>query len=148
MLHTLPFCNLRHLCVIEPSVAFDSGIREITVHSFYFCKIGTSTLRTYIHIQLFVTAVITIRQRQIDALIVPFCHSTSHKRFDRIHIVTDRIFYILDFSAVAQVPETSFQVLFFNRCDLFCYMTVKTVADIFSVRYIFNDSILLRNCCT
>jgi len=47
----------------------------------------------------------------------------------------------LIFPAIAKLPEAIFQVLLLDRRDIFCHMTVKSIADILSVRDIFHNSI-------
>ena len=48
-------------------------------------------------------------------------------------------------AALAQIalPLMSFKILLLDWCDVFCNMTVERIAHIFSVRYIFNDTIFL-----
>ena len=61
---------------------------------------------------------------------------------DCLGIIINRIFYILDLAAVAQIPETVLQILFLNRGNILCHMAVEAVADIFSVGYALNNTIL------
>ena len=88
-------------------------------------------------------AVITIRQGQVYTLIESHLHRSAHQRFDRFFIVIDRIFYILDLTAVGKLPETVFQILLLDRGDILANVAVETIAHILSVGNIFNDSIFL-----
>ena len=52
-------------------------------------------------------AVIAVSQGQVDALVVAKLHRTLDQCLDRAFVVADRIAHVLDFSAVAELPETS-----------------------------------------
>ena len=88
------------------------------------------------------SAVIAICQRQINAFIEAHVHSSVDQCLDCLGIIINRIFYILDLAAVAQIPETVLQILFLNRGNILCHMAVEAVADIFSVGYALNNTIL------
>ena len=86
-------------------------------------------------------AVVTVGKGKVYPLIESHVHSPAHQGFDSFPVVADGIFYILNFPAVAQIPEPAFQVLLFYRRDILGNMTVETVADIFSVGYIFYNPV-------
>lgn len=68
-LHTDAFCNLRHLCIIQPCIAMYARVRQIPIHTVDLGQILAAALRTYIHLQLLMTTVITVCQGQINALV-------------------------------------------------------------------------------
>ena len=88
-------------------------------------------------------AVVTVSQRKVDTLIIAKLHSSADQCTDRLLIIADRVAHILDFSAVAQFPESAFQILFLNRSHILCYMAVEAVAYVWSVRDAFNNAVHL-----
>lgn len=86
----------------------NSGIAQIAIHSVDFRNIGAMAFGAFIHIQLFVAAVFTVRQGQIDTLIKAFLHCPAHQSFNSITIVAHRIPAILDLATVEKIPEPPF----------------------------------------
>src|SRR5699024_8669479 len=82
-------------------------------------------------------------KRKIYSLIESHFHGTPYQYTYGFHIIIQWVPYILDLSAIKQIPKCSFSVLLFNRRDLFSYMAVKAVADIGSVRYARDNPIFL-----
>ena len=61
-LHTLTLCDLRHLGIIQSRISVYSGVRQIAVHTVDLGQILAAAFRTHIHLQLLVSAVITVGQ--------------------------------------------------------------------------------------
>ena len=87
------------------------------------------------------SAVIAVGQRQVYALIESHLHRAAHEGADRLFIVVDRIFHVLDLSAVGEFPEPVFEVLLLDRRDIFRHMAVETIADILAVGDILHDPV-------
>ena len=87
------------------------------------------------------SAVVTVCKREVDALVESHVHCAPYKRLYRVHVIVNRVFYILNFAAVHKVPEPLFKVLFLNRRDVLGNMTVKAVAYIFAVGDILDNSV-------
>jgi len=79
------------------------------------------------------SAVVAVCKRKIHSLIISKSHCSSDKGTDRLSVIADWITHILDFSSVAKLPETSLQILFFNRSHVLCHMAVEAVAYIRTV---------------
>ena len=105
-----------------------TAVGKITVHTVDLCKVFGTAYRAHIHFQFFMAAVVTVSQRKVDTLIIAKLHSSADQCTDRLLIIADRVAHILDFSAVAQFPESAFQILFLNRSHILCYMAVEAVA--------------------
>ena len=88
------------------------------------------------------STIVTVCQRQIYAFIEAHIHSSVDQCLDCLGIIINRIFYILNLAAVAQIPETVLQILFLNGGNILCHMTVEAVADIFSIGYALNNTVL------
>ena len=58
--HRLPFRDLRHLCIVQAGFPVDTGIGKISVHAVDLGQVAAAALRAHIHLQLFMTAVITV----------------------------------------------------------------------------------------
>ena len=102
-----------------------------------------SAYRADVHFQFFVPAVITVGKRKVYSLIESHFHGAPYQYTDGFHIIIQGVPYILDLSAIEQIPKYGFAVLLFNRCNFFGYMAVKAVADIGSVRYARDNPIFL-----
>ena len=89
------------------------------------------------------TTVVTVCKRKVHALIISQIHGSADQCTDGFFIVADGITYILDLTTIAKLPETSLQILFLDWGYVLCYMTVETVAYIWSVRNPFNNSVHL-----
>ena len=85
---------------------------------------------------------IAVRERQIDALVEALLHRAAHERADRLAVVADRVLDVLDFAAVAQVPETSLKVLLFDRRQLLGHMAVEAVGNIRTVGNALDNAVL------
>ena len=86
----------------------NSGIAQIAIHSVDLRNISAVALGALIHIQLSVSTVFTVRQRQIDAFIEAFLHCPAHQSLNSITIVAHRIPAILDLATVEKIPEPPF----------------------------------------
>ncbi len=75
-------------------------VRQITVHTVYFCQVFTAALGTDVHFQFLVTTVVAIGKGQVHALIKSHFHCASYKRLDGGNIVINRVFDILYLAAV------------------------------------------------
>ena len=122
-----------------------TAVGKISDHTVDLRQVSGTADRTHIHLQLLVTTIITVYERKVHALILPQIHCSTDQCTDGCFIVADRITYILNLTAVAQLPETSLQILFFNRGDIFGYVAVEAVAYILSVRYIFNNAVFFTD---
>ena len=60
---------------------------------------------------------------------------------DGLDVVIDGITDILDLSAVAELPETAFKVLFFDGSQILGHMAVEAVAHIGTVGNILDDAV-------
>ena len=89
------------------------------------------------------SAVVTICKRKIHALIKAHIHRTANQSFDRLDIVVDRIFYILDLAAIGQIPESFLQILFLNRSDILRHMAVEGIRHILSVGNALDNAVLI-----
>ena len=58
-------------------------------------------------------------------------------------IIIDRVFYILDLAAVAQIPETSLQILLLDRGDILGHMAVEAVGNVGAVGNMLNHAVFL-----
>ena len=88
-------------------------------------------------------AVITIRQAQINTFIEAHIHSPMNQGLNRFYIIIDGIFYILNLTAIGQIPKTILQILLLNRGNILCYMAVEAVAYIFPIGNPFNYPVFL-----
>lgn len=89
-----------------------SGVRQIAVHTVDLGQIPAAADRTYIHFQFLMATVVAVSQRQIYTLVEAHIHGSVDQCLDGFGIVINGIFYILDLTAVAQIPETVLQILF------------------------------------
>ena len=87
-------------------------------------------------------AVVAVSKREVDALVEALVHRAPHQRLDRFAVVVNRVFYILNFAAVHQIPEPPLKILFFNRRDLLGNVAVEAVGHIFAVGNILDDAVL------
>ena len=120
-----------------------AAVGQISVHTVDLREVLGTAFRANIHLQFLVAAVIAVCKGKIDSFVVAQIHRTADQAFDRLYVVIDRITYILDLASVAQFPETAFQILFFDRCNIFGYMAVEAVADVWTVGYILHDAVFL-----
>ena len=118
-----------------------SGVRQIAVHTVDLGQIPAAADRTYIHFQFLMATVVAVSQRQIDTLVEAHIHGSVDQCLDGFGIVINGIFYILDLTAVAQIPETVLQILFLDRRNILCHMAMEAVADIFSVGYTLDNTV-------
>ena len=107
-----------------------TAVGEIPVHTVNLGQILGTALWTRIHFQFLMAAIITVCQGKIDALIVSKAHGTPDLALDCFVIIINRVAHVLDLSSVAQLPETSLQILLFNRSEIFCHMAMEAVAHI------------------
>ena len=120
-----------------------AAVGQISIHTVDLREVLGTAVRANIHLQFLMTAVIAVGQRKVDSFVVAQIHRTADQALDRLYVVIDRITYILDLASVAQFPETTFQILFFDRCNIFGYMAVEAVADVWTVGYILHDAVFL-----
>ena len=99
----------------------DTAVGKITVHTVDLRQVFGTADRADIHVELLVAAVIAVSQGQVDALVIAKLHRALDQCSDRTFVVADRITHILDFSAVAQLPETAFEILLLDRSDVLGY---------------------------
>ena len=86
-------------------------------------------------------AVIAVSKRKVHTFIISQIHRTADQRLDRAFVVAHRIADILDLSSIAQFPESSFQILFLDRGQVFRHMAVEAVAHIRTVGYVADNSV-------
>lgn len=141
VLHTLSFCNFCHFCLVQACVALDAGIGQIPVHSLDLGEVAAAALRTDIHRELLMTAVVAVCEREIDALIESLLHCTAHERADGLAVIADGILDILDLAAVAQIPETALEILLFDRSQILGNMAVEAVGYIRTVGNALDDAV-------
>src|SRR5699024_3014286 len=119
------------------------AVGQISVHTFDLSQIPGYAYRTHIHFQFLVPTVVTVGKGKVYSFIVPQFHSTPYQSPDSINVITDGITHILYLSSVAQFPESSLTVLFFNGRDIFCDMAMETVAHVWTVRHAFHNAVHL-----
>ena len=107
----------------------DTAVGKIAVHTVNLRQVLGTADRADIHVEFLVAAVIAVSQGQVDALVVAELHCTLDQRLDRAFVVADRIAHVLDFSAVAELPETSLEILFLDRGDVLGYVAVDRIED-------------------
>ena len=120
-----------------------AAVGQISIHTVDLREVLGTAFRANIHLQFLMTAVSAVGQRKVDSFVVAQIHRTADQALERLYVVIDRITYILDLASVAQFPETTFQILFFDWCDIFGYMAVEAVADVWTVGYILHDAVFL-----
>ena len=120
----------------------DTAVGKIAVHTVNLRQVLGTADRADIHVEFLVAAVIAVSQGQVDALVVAKLYRTLDQCLDRAFVVADRIAHVLDFSAVAELPETSLEILFLDRGDVLGYVAVETVAHIRAVRNVADDTVL------
>ncbi len=89
------------------------------------------------------SAVVAISKRKVYAFVEAHCHSSSYQSANSFFIIVDRIFYILNFAAVEQIPKSVFKVLLLNRGEFFRYVAVERIGDVRSVADVFHYAVLL-----
>ena len=65
----------------------DAGIGEIAVHAVNFRQIGAAALRADVHLELLISAVVAVSQRQVDAFVQAELHGAAHQRADGFLVV-------------------------------------------------------------
>ena len=143
ILHGFSLSDLRHLRLIQTGVPMNTAVGKISVHTVDLRQVSGTADRAHIHFQLLMTTVVTVCKRKVHALIISQIHGSADQCTDGFFIVADGITYILDLTTIAKLPETSLQILFLDWGYVLCYMTVETVAYIWSVRNPFNNSVHL-----
>ena len=138
VLHRFSLGDLRHLRFVQTSIPVNSAVGKITVHTVDLRQIPGTAYRTHIHFQFLMSAVVTVCKREIHALIISQIHGSADESADRFFIIAYRITYILDLSAVAQLPEAPFQILLLDRSNVLCHMAVETVAHIRTIGNAFH----------
>ena len=124
----------------------DAGIGEIAVHAVNFRQIGAAALRADVHLELLISAVVAVSQRQVDAFVQAELHGAAHQRADGFLVVADGVADVLNLSAVGEVPETRLAVLLLNRRDLFGDVAVEGIGDVWPVGHVFHNAVSFRNC--
>ena len=119
-----------------------TGISEIPVHTVDLGQITAAAHGTLIHFQFLVSAVITVRQREVYPLVESHVHRPADQCLDRLNIVVDRIFHILDLAAVRHLPETVLQILFLYGRDVLRHVTVEAVGHILPVGHALHNAVL------
>ena len=121
----------------------DTAVGKISVHTVNLCQILGTADRTHVHFKFLMSAVITVSKGKIYSLIISQRHGSADQSTYCFTIIIDRITYILNLTAIAELPETSLQILLFNRSYIFSHMTVETVAYIRTIRNPFHNAIHL-----
>ena len=141
MLHTFPFRNFCHLGIIEPGIPMYTGVRKVSVHPVNLGQIAASTLRTYIHLQLLMSAIVTICQRQVDTLIEAHVHCPPDQGLNSFYVIINGVLHILNLTTIAKIPESVLQILLLDGGNILRHMTVEAVAHVLPVRHALYNTI-------
>ena len=142
-LDTTPFRYFHNFRVVKSCLSVYSCVSQISVHSVNLCNIFAAGFWTYIHIQLLMSAILTIRQCQVYSFIKSHLHCPADQRFDCLFVVGYRIAAVLNFTAIEQIPESLLIILFLYWRDVFCNMAMETIAHILAIRHTWDNPIFL-----
>ena len=120
-----------------------TAVGQVSVHTVDLGQVSGTADRADIHLELLMSAIVAVGQRQIHTLLITQIHRPTDQCFYSMYIVGNRISDILDLTTVAQFPESSFQILFLDRSNILSYVAVETVAHIRTVGYPAHDTVHL-----